>query len=369
MNVTAPLPSRHHSFVKAALVIVAVWTILCALGALSSYVDRLQQGHPASYALMLGRWWRAHILMMIMSVACYRYLALRPAVVASARAIARTYGLLLLLFLPLELAYVALLDTFVAEQAISVSQVWSRMIDRNGFGCFLEFAWITFTYAALVGICGLRERARRERVWDMAERDNLALRLELEQQRLLALRGQLEPHFLFNALNAISALVRSDDKRVALAGIGTLSDLLRYALQASERERVTLADECQFVSDYLSLQKLRYRERLHVHMDASVQAEIPPLLLQPLIENALRHDLDCHTGESDIRVAFAAEGEQLHIRVCNPCGATTPANPGLGMGLRQTRARLALAYGERASLSSGVTDGRYVVDISLPRAA
>jgi two-component system sensor histidine kinase AlgZ len=132
---------------------------------------------------------------------------------------------------------------------------------------------------------------------------------------------------------------------------------------------VTLADECQFVSDYLALQKLRYRERLRVHIDASVQAEIPPLLLQPLIENALRHDLDCHTGASDIRLSFAVDGEQLNIRVCNPCAEQAPANPGLGLGLRQTRARLSLAYGERASLASGVRDGRFVVDISLPRAA
>jgi len=198
--------------------------------------------------------------------------------------------------------------------------------------------------------------------------DNLHLSLELERQRMLALRAQLEPHFIFNALNAISALVRTSDGDLALNGINRLSDLLRYALTASGRDWVSVGEELAFVGDYLALQRLRYRARLQVQMDIGDVhgGECPPLLLQPLIENALRHDLDCHEGDSDIRIHMQRDGAQLHIRISNPVTADASPNPGLGMGLANTRARLQLAYGGEASLDSALRDGRYEVAIRMP---
>jgi two-component system sensor histidine kinase AlgZ len=235
---------------------------------------------------------------------------------------------------------------------------------------FFEFSWLTFTFTAVVAACNWRQARNRERAWQLAQGENLALRLELAQQRMLALRGQLNPHFLFNALNAISALVRTQDSKMALAGIGHLSDLLRYALLASERDHVSLDDERQFVADYLALQKMRYGERLQVHIDSDARAamgEVPPLLLQPLIENALRHDLDCHEGASDIRLAFGGDAERLTISVSNPLVDARSTNPGLGLGLHHSRARLQLAYGDRASLMAGPANGRFVVAIDMPR--
>jgi two-component system sensor histidine kinase AlgZ len=158
---------------------------------------------------------------------------------------------------------------------------------------------------------------------------------------MLALRAQFEPHFLFNALNAISALVRDGDRGLALGGIGRLSDLLRYALSASVREDVTVAAELQFVRDYLDLQRLRYGERLQVQIDGEDsllhEVECPPLLLQPLIENALRHDLDCREGPSDIRCGFVQDGEVLAIRSRIPSARTLRRIPAPGSGWR-TRA-------------------------------
>ncbi len=363
----------NKPLLQACLVIVLVWTVLCAIGALGSYVDHLNRGEIATYARMLRNWWSAHFLMMLMSCASYAFLARRPAILASAAALAARYAALLLVFLPIEVMYVAMLDLIRAATPVSLADVAARAVDMSRFNWFLEFAWLTFTFVTIVAVCVWRERGVREKAWAQTQHDNLQLRLDLEQQRLLALRGQLEPHFLFNALNAISALVRSDDKRVALGAIGNLGELLRYALQAGERERVTLADECRFVADYLALQKLRYGARLHIHIEGddahALAAEVPPLLLQPLIENALRHDLDCHDGASDIRLVFGAVGDQLTIHVSNPASAHRSPNPGLGLGLRHTRERLQLAYGAKALLDSGIQDGRFQVHISLPRAA
>jgi LytS/YehU family sensor histidine kinase len=197
----------------------------------------------------------------------------------------------------------------------------------------------------------------------------LNLRLALEEQRMLALRAQFEPHFLFNALNAISALVREGDRTLALGGIGRLSDLLRYALSASVRNTVTVAAELQFVRDYLDLQRLRYGARLRVHIEGDERmlhdVDCPPLLLQPLIENALRHDLDCHDGPSDIRLSFVPDGAALTIRVTNPAGAHASPNPGAGLGLANTRERLRLMH-PTASLHTNLRAGRFVAEVRLP---
>jgi len=163
--------------------------------------------------------------------------------------------------------------------------------------------------------------------------------------------------------------VRDGDKTMALGGIHRLSDLLRYALSASARNTATVADELQFVHDYLDLQRLRYGERLQVHVEGTGdflhEVECPPLLLQPLIENALRHDLDCREGPSDIRLRFARSRDAISIRVTNPVGAQASPNPGAGLGLANTRARLRLMH-PGASLHAGVQVDRFVAEVYLP---
>jgi LytS/YehU family sensor histidine kinase len=230
----------------------------------------------------------------------------------------------------------------------------------------------TGTFAAVLAIAYFRQAQERALAWQRTQTDNLNLRLELEEQRMLALRAQLEPHFLFNALNAISALVRSGDKPVALGGIGRLSDLLRYALAASARNTADVAAELQFARDYLDLQRLRYGERLQVRIegddDLLHQVECPPLLLQPLIENALRHDLDCHGGPCDIRLCFQRDGGDLFISVSNAVGARASANPGAGLGLVNTRDRLRL-MNPAAMLKTGREGDRFIAEVRLPLVA
>ncbi len=346
-----------HSL-RPVLVIVLIWTLLCAMGALGNYSDYVNRNEPMTYTTLLWRWWRSHVLMMAFSCLAYAWFSRRPALLTGWRPLALQYLAVIALVVPLEILYVGLVEGRAPFQS-------------SGFGWFLEFAWTTFTYIAVVGACTMRLSRVREQAWLRAQSENLGLRLELEQQRILALRGQLNPHFLFNALNAISAMVRSGDAKLALVGINHLSDLLRYALQASERDHVNLVDECRFVDDYLALQKLRYGARLQVAVDGggALDGQVPPLLLQPLIENALRHDLDCHDRASDIRLAFGGDDERLTIQVSNPASSGHPANPGLGMGLRHSRARLQLAYGDAATLAAGLADGRFMVSISMPRYA
>lgn len=350
---------------------VAFWTALCAAGSLGNYVDRIQYGHFAPYAELLLKWWVGHVPVMALSSVLGLALARRPALFTERGTTLRILACVLVLFVPLEWFYLACTDVLLRGETLTPATGWVEFAKMGKMTWFGETAWTMATFIAMVALGNHREARARSAAFNQTQAENLNLHLALEQQRMLALRAQLEPHFIFNALNAISALVRAGDKADALAGIGRLSDLLRYALSATQREGVTIAEELGFVRDYLALQRLRYGERLQIRIDgddeAVRQGPCPPLLLQPLIENALRHDLDCHDGAGDIRLSFERRADELLIRVMNPVSAWASPNPGTGLGLANTRARLALAD-PRASLRTESLDGTFTAEISLPLA-
>ncbi len=371
--VTAPAPLPAPAWRRTLLIVlvnVALWSLFSALGALTSLNGDLRRGLHGSYWLILLSWGRSSVVLAGLSLLLYLGFSRWPRWVSGARNIALGYVLMLLLLLPWQMIF--LVKLYVDEDGPGLS--WNAIehavqaLDR--FASLLELSSSSAVYFAVVALKVWQQNQQRARAWAQAQADSFALRLELEQQRSLALRAQLEPHFMFNALNAISALVRSDDKAVALDGIHGLSELLRYALLAGEKSWVTFADELAFLHDYLSLQRLRYGARLQLVMDGVDQTVLacacPPLLLQPLVENALRHDLDCHRRASDIRLAFEHGAGQLCIRISNPVHREAASNPGVGLGLRNTAARLQLAYGAGATLRSGVHEERFEVVLCLP---
>lgn len=351
--------------------IVLLWLVLILLGTLASVNGRMRRGLDPDFMNLFANWFLDHALLVVLTCAALELFRRRPELVTTRRSFAVMYAGLLLCFVPLQVLFQIASNAWLEGKPILPDGAIAALIGAPSLQYFFEFAWSTFTLTSVVAVCNWRDARRRERALMQSQSEDFALRLELEEQRLAALRGQLNPHFLFNALTAISALVRTQDDKMALTGISHLSDLLRYALQASERDHVTLVDERQFVADYLALQKMRYGARLQVHIDGDdpvgLAGDVPPLLLQPLIENALRHDLDCHDGASDIRLAFGGCAERLTISVSNPLSEGRTTNPGLGLGLRHSRARLQLAYGDGATLSAGAVDGRFLVAIDMPR--
>jgi hypothetical protein len=368
--------SNHHPGLRWRTVLLAialnllVWLAVCAIGAAAVHADQLRQHVGRGYAWLLRNWMINHALMAAFSTSLFLAFLRWPRALSSARRLLLGYVLVLLVFLPWEVAYVALADLFKSGLRIGMEPWLEQLRGEGGFTIFLEFAWTSGTYLAVAAVCIWRAGQQRERAWRQAQNDNLRLSLELERQRMLALRAQLEPHFIFNALNAISALVRTGDEALALGGIHRLSELLRYALAAGTRDWASVGEELAFLRDYLALQRLRYGARLRVQLDADEGAladgDCPPLLLQPLVENALRHDLDCHEDESDIRIAIVREGGMLSIRIGNPVAEALPRNPGLGLGLANTRARLELAYRGAATLHTERAGGRFEVAIRMP---
>jgi hypothetical protein len=360
---------RHPSLPPALKTIAAsvlAWSAISMLGALQTYSDNLRSGVASHYPALLVTWFIEYALpLIVLSAGLSMLLGRWPALLARPRNVVLLFVGLVLVFQPAQWMYMAWLRGYL--RIASLDDAWQLLLKMLLVGWFST----TGTFAAILALHYWRQARERELAWQRSQTDMLGLRLALEEQRMLALRAQLEPHFLFNALNAISALVRGDDKTLALNGIGRLSDLLRYALSASVKSSATVAAELQFVRDYLDLQRLRYGERLRVHIDGDShllhEVECPPLLLQPLIENALRHDLDCRTGPSDIRLAFAQADGLLSIRVTNPVNAQASPNPGAGLGLANTRDRLRLMH-PGATLHAGAQDGRFVAEVRLPLA-
>lgn len=362
-SLSIPVPVIRPA-VTTIVLTVLVWTAISALGALQTYSDNLRIGVASQYSALLVTWFIEYAVPLIvlsagLSIALRRW----PVLIDRRVHVAALFVGLVLVFQPAQWLYIAWFRGYL--NVSSVGDVGRLLLKMLLVGWFST----TGTFAAILAINYGRQSRERELAWQRSQTDMLNLRLALEEQRMLALRAQFEPHFLFNALNAISALVRDGDKSLALGGIGRLSDLLRYALAASVHNTATVAAELQFVRDYLELQRLRYGDRLQVSVDGDGdvlhEIECPPLLLQPLIENALRHDLDCRDGPGDIRLCFAVHDDAMHISVSNPVGGHVCANPGAGLGLANARDRLRLVN-PAASLVAGKQGDRFVAEVRLP---
>lgn len=189
-------------------------------------------------------------------------------------------------------------------------------------------------------------------------------RVLAQQAQLTALRAQINPHFLFNALHSVGALVTTDPARADKA-IESLGDLLRYALGTGDK--VLFSQEWRFTQDYLAFEQLRLGERLRLHVDADNEAMsllVPPLILQPLVENAVRHGIADRPEGGQIEVRAAVQDSRLMLRIADDGhGANHEGN---GVGLTSVRQRLAALYGDRAALNIDRTPTGFVVTIGLP---
>jgi hypothetical protein len=152
-------------------------------------------------------------------------------------------------------------------------------------------------------------------------RDRLVRQNEqLAQAQLSALRHQIEPHFLFNALNSIAGFIRERKSNEAIATLVSLSDFLRHTLSESNRQEVPLSEELEFVKQYLATQEVRFAERLQLSVDVPMElqeAAVPNLILQPLIENAIKHGIAKRKEGGSVRIAASSRDDQLHISVSN----------------------------------------------------
>jgi LytS/YehU family sensor histidine kinase len=216
---------------------------------------------------------------------------------------------------------------------------------------YMQFHTGVIIYAATLAIGNTMDSIRR-----LAHREAESTRLagELSKAQLDALRRQMEPHFLFNTMNAISGLVREKRNDAAVEMIAGMSDLLRRVLEDTGRQLVPLAEEISFLESYLKLQAMRFGDRLKVTVDVPLElygALVPPLVLQPLVENAIVHGIEKLVEGGEIRVTARESEGMLSIFLYNDGPALSLARSyRTGVGLSNTRGRLLTLYGAGSSV-------------------
>jgi two-component system sensor histidine kinase AlgZ len=192
----------------------------------------------------------------------------------------------------------------------------------------------------------------------------LLAQLEARQAQLDLLRSQLNPHFVFNCLNSVRALISEDPGR-AQEAVTELASLLRYTLAADRVTTVSLAEELAVVQAYLGLERIRFEERLEVSLDVDPrahEARIPPMLVQTLVENAIKHGVAQQPRGGTVRVSGRLDGAGLRLQVRNP----GLLGRGTGVGLDNARQRLRLLYGDRARLSLAAEATGVLAEVFVP---
>src|SRR5215213_1457934 len=328
------------------LAVVAVWAMLGVIYAGPIYLEvRAQQhGHAA---------WRVFSWGILMWVA---WAPLTPAMVWLARRyslVGETWKRNLIVHLP-----TFLLLSGIHSAAATAVTLWIKPFDNMGdspkefWPRFLgrvqgSFGSDLLVYGAVIGVFYAIDYYRKYR-----EREFVATRLEaqLSQAQLDALRMQLHPHFLFNTLNSIVGLVRDNKNSAAVSMLVGLSDLLRHTLEHSSRHEVELREELNFIKLYLSIQEMRFSDRLRIELDIdprTTKALVPNLILQPLTENALRHGIGRSADSGLVGISSAVENGHLRLTVYDE-GTGLPDDWQLkgsaGIGLANTAARLQQHY-------------------------
>ena len=350
--------ARRNHLLKWGL-IFCFWTVLGLLYSSQLYVGMRGQGHNHSFwrilawqllgcwygwvlftplILWLGRHfpverrtWKRHLPLHI--IACTALAAIHSLVVVISTSIFKPF------------------DEMMRERPFAES-FWSRLAS--------EFHLELIVYGMILGVGYAFSYYRRYR-----ERELRASQLEsqLAQAQLQALRMQLHPHFLFNTLNGIAGLVRDQKNKAAVSMIAGLSDLLRHTLENAGKQEVPLREELEFLELYLDIQQMRFPDRLNVQMKIATEAldaQVPNLILQPLVENAIRHGIALRASSGTVGVSARPDDGFLEMTVYDDgpglnrqrsaderSGSNSNSGAGGGIGLSNTRARLEQLYGEK----------------------
>ena len=350
------MPRSHLvTRLRGFALIAAVWTVIALFGVLSSYI-RITSGElkpgPGWYWVNLG-------VIPLWAVAT-------PPILALSRRFPlerKTWHLALLVHAPvlvIVLAIDGLLNMAVSPGAGGhVFTFWQQMWRYS----FID----AFFYA---GVVMVEHAGRYYRLYLDRRVHASELEAQVSRAQLQALQMQIRPHFLFNTLNTISGLVRVDDKATAITMLAGLGDLLRLLLRSDGAQEVTVRQELELIEHYLQIEQVRFGDRLavEVHVQRGVEdALVPNLILQPLVENAVRHGIARTSTAGRIEISARADGADLVLTVRDDGPGYRPAGAGGGVGLANTRSRLATLFGDAARLHvRELESGGTLAEIRLP---
>ena len=344
------------------LAYAGLWVLLSSVFASQLYLAGYVTPWPRAFATEAVYWLAWWILVPAVFWWCRRLRTARWSVRAGALLLG---ALLSLLLVPL------------IYHLVHFVQVWLRLCAGACDPALVPFSAPWFTQAVRTAGVNLPVYAGFVLAWHAAsyyrearDRQMRAVELEglLHQSQLEALRSQLNPHFLFNALHSMAELVHANP-RLAEQLLVRLGELLRQVLQSSNRPEVTLAEELEFIRGYVEIEQMRLGERLQVSWDidpALAQARVPSLVLQPLVENAVQHGIAAASGPGTLGISARRQGEFLLLEVRdNGPGPRAATERSQGIGLANTRARLQRLYGERQNFEIQAGEGM-AVRLRLP---
>ena len=321
----------HHNWVALFITLVLCWVPWAAATPL---LLRLARGRPVGHWKKPG-FWLQHLL---------AYMAIGSAYAAWMSVLEE------------------LLNPWAAESVAPFLQLWKGKF----FGGLLSFLILYVVILLVAYLLDSRERFARH------ETETARLNEQLSKAQLNALRRQIEPHFLFNTLNAIAGLVREERNDAAISMIAGLSDFLRRVVDDSSQQEVALGEELNFALKYLDIQKVRFAERLQVSVSVPenlFSARVPSFILQPMVENAVKHGLSKRAQGGSIKIRALPSNNRITLSVYND-------GPGLpngweqsrsGIGLENVRTRLQSLYGDAFELDiRNQEPGGVEVSISLP---
>src|SRR5262245_40955170 len=345
---------------------VVAWVVLPFSVATVLAVFFATRDHLAwnTYSWPKALWWKA--------MEWYSWALLSPLVFAVCRKFhtaqarwGRYLGVQLLAGCAISAIHVAVCATGARLEAWQLQTghdwIWLfRVVFRN------HFHFDLFVYAALVCLWHAVHAYRRH--WE-AGLSAATLKAELAQAQLQSLRTQLQPHFLFNTLHSISAL-NHDDPKAANRMLARLSHLLRLTLESDRAAEIPLAEELGFLSEFLEIEQVRFGDRLQVEKDicpSTLDAAVPTLLLQPIVENAIKHGIAPFVAPGKIKIVSSTAGGKLVLTVQDSGRGFTEDAHGSGVGLTNTRERLRCLFGQEHSFEiQSAGDSGCSVSLRIP---
>lgn len=348
---------------KWVLLIWLIPAVIATLQSAAGYATRGMLAKEWPYAALQFPRWMAWALVTPLVFEVQRRYPLTPPHLR--RAIARHLGVAVVVVLVMEAIWIPP-SLWISASLNPGAQQETPLTGLIVFALLGRIIPGTITYGAILGVAStLHSRDA------LRQRELAASQLEgqLAQAQLSALKMQVQPHFLFNTLHAITVLIPTDPSG-ATRMVARLGDLLRLTLSRAQAREVTLEHELELVRLYLDIESVRFADRLTVHYDIPadvLDASIPDLLLQPLVENAIKHGLASSRDAGVLRLIARRDGRWLEVEVHNTGRAVTDHTVRDGIGLSVTRARLAGLYGEQHHFSVTMkAEGGAVARVRIP---
>lgn len=348
-------PGDH--FQRTGHLVIAGASLLLALGT-AQECQSVAHIPSLLFGIVLWGWWGL-VAAVLWKTAPHRATILRLSFATMGTQLA-----LAILLATIHLILLSSLSILIPEwrKPVPTITALTSMLQLNRIG--LDILIYGFIFG-LVGTIQSQIRAQRESI------SAIELQRQLSAAQLKALQMQLEPHFLFNTLNAITTLVELGKQSQAAEMLNHLNAILKTTLERRTPEKVRLSQELEIVDNYLAIEQVRFADRLRVDIKVdpnALHSLVPCFLLQPIVENAIRHGIAHCEDEGVIEASAKREGNRLHIAVRNHGSAShAQTKPGNGIGLKNTQERLAYFYPHEHRINAGpLNSGGYEVTIDVP---